>query len=278
MRRGRAPSAGTGLGLADAPAWHVHRNAWIDLMGRIAQACLTAGKIALDVALLSQAEVGEMREADADAGGRSSAMPHKRNPAACAACSPRARRVPASSRACHAGALAEHERALGGWQAELATIPELADSLGTALDFPRGHPTSLRIDADRMGANLAPTARIRRGGMAAATDELLAGSPHNPDGGHRMSKADYDKGMKTRRKTLGDEWVDRALATQTPFNAEFQDMITRTCWNEIWNRPGLPHRERRMLVIAQTAALGRWEEFKLTRVRHCARATSARTT
>jgi len=78
-----------------------------------------------------------------------------------------------------------------------------------------------------------------------------------------MSKADYDKGMKTRRKTLGDEWVDRALATQTPFNAEFQEMITRNCWNEIWNRPGLPHRERRMLVIAQTAALGRWEEFKL---------------
>ena len=78
-----------------------------------------------------------------------------------------------------------------------------------------------------------------------------------------MSKAEYDKGMKTRRKTLGDEWVDRATATQTPFNAEFQEMITRNCWNEIWNRPGLPHRERRMLVIAQTAALGRWEEFKL---------------
>ena len=78
-----------------------------------------------------------------------------------------------------------------------------------------------------------------------------------------MSKADYDKGMKTRRKTLGDEWVDRALATQTPFNAEFQEMITRNCWNEIWNRPGLSHRERRMLVIAQTAAMGRWEDFKL---------------
>lgn len=78
-----------------------------------------------------------------------------------------------------------------------------------------------------------------------------------------MSKSDYDKGMKTRRKALGDEWVNRALAAQTPFNAEFQDMITRTCWNEIWNRPGLPHRERRMIVIAQTAAMGRWEEFKL---------------
>jgi 4-carboxymuconolactone decarboxylase len=78
-----------------------------------------------------------------------------------------------------------------------------------------------------------------------------------------MGKADFDKGMKTRRATLGDEWVDRAISTQTPFNAEFQDMITRTCWDEIWNRPGLSRRERRMLVIAQTAAMGRWEEFKL---------------
>ena len=78
-----------------------------------------------------------------------------------------------------------------------------------------------------------------------------------------MSKSDYDKGMKTRRKVLGDEWVDRALATLTPFNADFQEMITRFAWNEIWNRPGMSHRERRLIVIAQTVAMGRWDEFKL---------------
>ena len=78
-----------------------------------------------------------------------------------------------------------------------------------------------------------------------------------------MSKADYDKGMKTRREVLGDEWVDRAIATQTPFNEDFQELITRFAWNEIWNRPGLNHRERRTIVISQTAALGRWEEFRL---------------
>ena len=78
-----------------------------------------------------------------------------------------------------------------------------------------------------------------------------------------MSRNDHDKGMKTRRKVLGDEWVDRAIATQTPFNADFQELITRFAWNEIWNRPGLEHRERRMIVIAQTAAMGRWEEFRL---------------
>jgi 4-carboxymuconolactone decarboxylase len=73
----------------------------------------------------------------------------------------------------------------------------------------------------------------------------------------------YAKGMKTRRKVLGDEWVDRAERTKTAFNAEFQELITRYAWNEIWNRKGLSHRVRRMLVISMTLALGRWEEFAL---------------
>jgi 4-carboxymuconolactone decarboxylase len=78
-----------------------------------------------------------------------------------------------------------------------------------------------------------------------------------------MSKDAYERGMKTRRKVLGDEWVDRAERTKTAFNADFQELITRFAWDEIWNRPGLDHRTRRMIVVAQCAALGRWEEFKL---------------
>jgi 4-carboxymuconolactone decarboxylase len=78
-----------------------------------------------------------------------------------------------------------------------------------------------------------------------------------------MSRDAHERGMKTRRKVLGDEWVDRAERTKTAFNTEFQDLITRYAWDEIWNRPGLDHRTRRMLVIAMTAALGRWEEFSL---------------
>jgi len=73
----------------------------------------------------------------------------------------------------------------------------------------------------------------------------------------------YDRGLATRRKVLGDEWVDRALATVTPFNADFQKMITSYAWDGIWNRKGLSHRVRRMLVLAMTTALGRWEEFRL---------------
>jgi len=78
-----------------------------------------------------------------------------------------------------------------------------------------------------------------------------------------MSRDAHERGMKTRRKVLGDEWVDRAERTKTAFNAEFQDLITRYAWDEIWNRPGLDHKTRRMLVLAMTVALGRWEEFAL---------------
>ena len=78
-----------------------------------------------------------------------------------------------------------------------------------------------------------------------------------------MSKDAYERGMKTRRKVLGDEWVDRAEKNKTPFTADFQELLTRFAWNEIWNRPGLDHATRRMLVLAMTAAMGRWEEFRL---------------
>ena len=73
----------------------------------------------------------------------------------------------------------------------------------------------------------------------------------------------HERGMKTRRKVLGDAWVDLAQKNMTPFNAEFQDLITRYCWDEIWNRPGLPHKTRRTIVLAITLSLGRWEEFRL---------------
>ena len=73
----------------------------------------------------------------------------------------------------------------------------------------------------------------------------------------------FDAGLANRRRVLGDAWVDRSLAARTPFNADFQAMITRIAWQEIWGRPGLDDRTRRLLVIAITASLGRWEEFGL---------------
>jgi 3-oxoadipate enol-lactonase len=72
-----------------------------------------------------------------------------------------------------------------------------------------------------------------------------------------------EKGLKRRREVLGDAWVDRALENRTAFNEDFQSLITRYAWNEIWTRPGLPEETRRLLVLAFTIALGRWEEFEL---------------
>lgn len=73
----------------------------------------------------------------------------------------------------------------------------------------------------------------------------------------------FEAGLVNRRRVLGDEWVDRSLASRTSFNADFQAMITRIAWHEVWGRPGLDDRTRRLLVLAITASLGRWEEFAL---------------
>ncbi len=85
------------------------------------------------------------------------------------------------------------------------------------------------------------------------------------DGGAVIAASDalFEAGLKNRRAVLGDAWVDRSLAKRTPFNADFQAMITRIAWHEIWGRPSLDHRTRRLLVIAICASLGRWEEFRL---------------
>jgi 4-carboxymuconolactone decarboxylase len=73
----------------------------------------------------------------------------------------------------------------------------------------------------------------------------------------------FEAGLIHRRKVLGDAWVDKSLAKRTDFTADYQAMITRYAWNEIWGRPGLDHRTRRLLVLAICASLARWEEFRL---------------
>ncbi len=70
-------------------------------------------------------------------------------------------------------------------------------------------------------------------------------------------------GMAVRRAVLGDAHVDRAQANRTPFNTEFQDLITRYAWGEIWTREGLPRHTRSLMTICMMVALGREEELKL---------------
>ena len=73
----------------------------------------------------------------------------------------------------------------------------------------------------------------------------------------------FNRGMARRRQVLGDAWVDKSLNNRNGFNGEFQEMITRYAWGDIWTRPGLDETTRRMLVLAICASLSRWEEFDL---------------
>ncbi len=78
-----------------------------------------------------------------------------------------------------------------------------------------------------------------------------------------MSDQKYEEGMRVRRAVLGDDYVDRAEANKTAFDADFQRFITETAWGSVWVRPGLDHRTRHMLTIAILAALGHMHELEV---------------
>ena len=78
-----------------------------------------------------------------------------------------------------------------------------------------------------------------------------------------MSDDVYDRGMETRREVLGDAHVDRAVEGTTPFTADFQELITKYAWGEIWSRPGLDRRTRSCITLAVLVALGRDHEVAM---------------
>lgn len=78
-----------------------------------------------------------------------------------------------------------------------------------------------------------------------------------------MSEPQYERGMKVRREVLGDAHVDAAVARTTEFTADFQDLITRYAWGEIWARPGLDRRMRSAITLTALVALGREHELAM---------------
>ena len=73
----------------------------------------------------------------------------------------------------------------------------------------------------------------------------------------------HERGMKVRREVLGDEHVDAAVERTSEFTADFQDLITRYAWGEIWTRPGLDRRTRSAMTLTALIALGRFEELRM---------------
>jgi len=149
----RRVAAALGLRAPDG-AWHTQRDEWVALACEIGVLCGSLGKIALDIGLLAQAEVGEMAEPSGGGRGGSSAMPHKRNPVGSMIVRAVALRTPQRVATLLAAMPQEHERALGAWQAELAEWPQLMLGAEGAAQALADVAAGLSVDAARMRTNI----------------------------------------------------------------------------------------------------------------------------
>lgn len=147
--------------------WHTERTRIVQLAAALAALAGFAGKIALDIELLAQTEVAEVREGGEGRGG-SSALPHKRNPVAAVSVIACAHRIPGLVASLFAGMQQEHQRAAGSWQAEWGTLSELLTLTGSALAWLADLLENLQVDAARMRQNLASA------GVPADQDQQLA--------------------------------------------------------------------------------------------------------
>jgi 3-carboxy-cis,cis-muconate cycloisomerase len=157
------------LGLRDPGAtWHTQRDEWVALGCEFGLMTGSLGKIALDISLMGQYEVGEVAEPSEPGRGGSSAMPHKRNPVASMVALAAAQRAPQRVAALLAAMPQQHERALGAWQAELAEWPQLLMSTHGSVRALATALPGLQIDVTRMRANID---RLRAELPSSAADE-----------------------------------------------------------------------------------------------------------
>ncbi|HZA52484.1 MAG TPA: lyase family protein, partial [Myxococcaceae bacterium] len=161
------------LELPDLP-WHAHRDRLAEVATTLGLLVGTLGKIATDVALLMQTEVGEAFEPTAPGRGGSSSMPQKRNPVGSAVARAAALRVPGLVSVMLASMPQEHERGLGGWHAEWETLPEIAKLAAGALEQVNQVLEGLQVDEARMRRNLELTqGAIQAAAVAAALAQQL---------------------------------------------------------------------------------------------------------
>jgi 3-carboxy-cis,cis-muconate cycloisomerase len=149
---------------APAVPWHANRARVVELAAALGQAAGAAGKVGTDVVLLAQTEVGEVAEGEP---GASSAMPHKRNPAAAVTAVAAARRTPGLVATVFAAMPGEQERAAGAWQAEAETLAELLRLTGVGVAAARRALEGLEVFPERMRAN------VEAPGDLGADDELI---------------------------------------------------------------------------------------------------------
>jgi 3-carboxy-cis,cis-muconate cycloisomerase len=212
------------LGLAEPVLpWHTDRTRIAELAGALGESCGAVAKVAGDVVLLSQTEVGEVREGG-DRGG-SSTMPHKRNPIASVSALAAARQAPGLVASLLAAMEHEHERAAGAWHAEWAPLRALLVATGSAAAWLRDCLANLEVDAQRMRANLGDALLAERVARAlaeslgreqadaAVRDALVEGRPLVPLAREHLA-ADEAERLLDPATYLGatDALIDRALA------------------------------------------------------------------
>lgn len=144
------------LALPDLP-WHAQRDRMAEVASTLGLLVGSLGKIARDISLMAQTEIGEVTEPGPPGRGGSSAMPHKRNPVGSAVVLAAAIRVPALVSVMLAAMVQEHERGLGGWQAEWETLPEICTLTAGALSQVTQVLAGLEVHEAKMEANLDAT-------------------------------------------------------------------------------------------------------------------------
>jgi 3-carboxy-cis,cis-muconate cycloisomerase len=149
----RQLAAELGLAVPVLP-WHTIRTRPAELAGALGAAAGVAGKVARDVVLLAQTEVGEVREGGGTDRGGSSTLPHKRNPVAAISALAAAEQAPGLVATLLAAMAQEHERAAGAWHAEWHPLTDLLRTVGSAAAWLHDCLAHLEVDADRMRANL----------------------------------------------------------------------------------------------------------------------------
>jgi 3-carboxy-cis,cis-muconate cycloisomerase len=208
----RGPEVAAGLGQAlglSVPSipWHTHRDRLAMLACALGVGTGTAGKIGRDLGLLAQTEVGEAHEPDSDAGG-SSSMPHKRNPVRATVAVAAAIRAPGLVATTLSAMLQEHERALGGWQAEWDTLPELVVIANEAATAIADALEALVVEPARMLANVNMT-----GGLVLAESIAMRLAP-------QMGKREAHAAVKrAARGASGDQSFADALEKDSAVSA-----------------------------------------------------------
>ncbi|MGH9496736.1 MAG: 3-carboxy-cis,cis-muconate cycloisomerase [Candidatus Sulfotelmatobacter sp.] len=171
------------LGLTSPAApWHTHRDRLAALMCDCGVITGSIGKIARDISLLMQHEVGEAFEPKSEGRGGSSTMPHKQNPIGCAVCLAAANRIPGLVASYLTSMPQEHERGVGGIQSEWPTIAAIVQATGLAASSIAEIAEGLTIDAGRMRENLDAT----RGTIFAEKAMILLGAKIGRDKAHRL--------------------------------------------------------------------------------------------